>query len=80
MIAADDDAARASLDRAKRVYGPGMTQGLEEHGLWGSPQRITRRIRELVATGCTLFVVEFFGKDPLEPARLFAREVAPAFR
>ena len=80
VIATDDGAARDSLDRAKRVYGPRMTEGLEEHGLWGSPERITRRIRDLVAAGCTLFVIEFFGKDPLEPARFFAREVAPAFR
>jgi F420-dependent oxidoreductase-like protein len=80
VIAASDDAARDSLDRARRVYGPQMTEGLEEHGLWGSPERLVRRIRELVAGGCTLFVIEFFGKDPLEPARFFAREVAAALR
>jgi hypothetical protein len=57
-----------------------MTQGLEEHGLWGGPQRLAGRIRDLVSKGCTLFVIEFFGKDPLEPARFFAREVAPALR
>jgi hypothetical protein len=57
-----------------------MTEGLEEHGLWGSPERLVRRIRALVAGGCTLFVIEFFGKDPLEPARFFAREVAAALR
>jgi alkanesulfonate monooxygenase SsuD/methylene tetrahydromethanopterin reductase-like flavin-dependent oxidoreductase (luciferase family) len=80
VIAADDTAARDSLDRARRVYGPKMTEGLEEHGLWGSPERLVSRIRELAKLGCTLFVIDFFGKDPLEPARFFAREVAPAFR
>ena len=80
VLAADDAKARDSLERARKVYGPLMTQGLEEHGLWGGPERLAGRIRDLVAKGCTLFVIEFFGKDPLEPARFFAREVAPAFR
>lgn len=79
VLAESDAAAREQLERARRVYGPQMTQGLEEHGLWGSPERLIRRIRELGKLGCTLFVIEFFGKDPLEPARFFAREVAPAF-
>ena len=79
VLAPSDAAARDNLDRARRVYGPQMTQGLEEHGLWGSPERLIRRIRELAAASCTLYVIDFFGKDPLEPARFFAREVAPAF-
>jgi probable F420-dependent oxidoreductase len=80
VIAPSDSAARDSLARAVRVYGPRMTEGLEEHGLWGSPERLVRRIRDLAAQGCTYYVIEFFGKDPLEPARFFAREVATAFR
>jgi F420-dependent oxidoreductase-like protein len=80
VIAPSDAAARDSLERARRVYGPRMSAGLEEHGLWGSPERIARRIGELVAAGCTHFMLEFFGKDPLEPARFFAREVAPELR
>jgi F420-dependent oxidoreductase-like protein len=80
VIAPTDAAAHDSLERAKRVYGPRMTEGLEEHGLWGSPARLIGRIGELAKARCTLYVIEFFGKDPLEPARFFAREVLPAFR
>ena len=29
--------------------------------------------------GCTMFVMEFFGKDTIEPATLFAEEVVPEF-
>ena len=30
--------------------------------------------------GCSLFVIEFFGRDTKRPARLFAEKVIPAFR
>jgi hypothetical protein len=32
-----------------------------------------------VQLGCTGFVIEFFGRDTREPARLFAEHVMPAF-
>lgn len=31
------------------------------------------------AAGCTMFIIEFFGRDTREPARLFAEKVMPAF-
>jgi len=32
-----------------------------------------------VAAGCTMLLIEFFGRDPQEAARLFAETVRPAF-
>jgi F420-dependent oxidoreductase-like protein len=80
VIAETDDAARAALERAGRIYGGHMGAGLEEHGIWGTPAQVVERIRRHVALGCTLFVIEFFGRDTREPARLFAEQVMPAFR
>ena len=31
------DAARASLEKAKKIYGGHMGASLEEHGIWGAP-------------------------------------------
>src|SRR5262245_15204443 len=80
VIADTDAAARAALERAGRIYGGHMGAGLEEHGIWGTPDQVIERIRRHVALGCTLFVVEFFGRDTREPAGLFAERVMPAFR
>jgi F420-dependent oxidoreductase-like protein len=80
VVAPTEDAARAGLERAQRIYGGHMGAGLEAHGIWGTPPRVIDAIRRHVALGCTLFVIEFFGRDTREPARLFAAEVLPAFR
>ena len=80
VIAETDDAARAALERAGRIYGGHMGAGLEEHGIWGTPAQVIERIRRHVGLGCTTFVIEFFGRDTREPARLFAEQVMPAFR
>jgi len=79
VIADDDDAARASLDKAVKVYGGHMGGGLEEHGIWGTPDAVIERIERHRRHGVSSFVIEFFGKDTREPARLFAEKVMPAF-
>jgi F420-dependent oxidoreductase-like protein len=80
VIAETEDAARTALERAGRIYGGHMGAGLETHGIWGTPEQVIERIRRYTALGCSLFVIEFFGRDPREPARLFAERVMPAFR
>jgi F420-dependent oxidoreductase-like protein len=80
ILAPDDAAARDAIGKAQRVYGPRMAAGLEEHGIWGSPGQVIERLQQKAALGCTLFVMEFFGRDPREPARLFAEKVLPALR
>jgi len=79
VIAADDEAARAALAKANTIYGGHMGAGLEEHGIWGTPAQVIERIERHVRLGCTFFVMEFFGRDTREPARLFAEQVMPAF-
>jgi alkanesulfonate monooxygenase len=79
IIAADDAAARAALAKANRIYGGHMGAALEEHGIWGTPAQVVERIERHVKLGCTSFVIEFFGRDTREPARLFAEKVMPAF-
>jgi F420-dependent oxidoreductase-like protein len=80
VIAADDEAARAALAKAGKIYGGHMGAALEEHGIWGTPAQVIDGIERHVKLGCTSFVIEFFGRDTREPARLFADGVLPAFR
>jgi len=80
VVAETDDAARTGLERAQKIYGGHMGAGLEAHGIWGTPERVIDRIERHRALGCTLFVIEFFGRDTRDPARLFAEKVMPAFR
>jgi F420-dependent oxidoreductase-like protein len=80
VIAEDAESARAQLEKAKKLYGGHLGSALEEHGIWGSPEQVIERIERHVRLGCTLFPIEFFGRDTREPARLFAENVMPAFR
>jgi alkanesulfonate monooxygenase SsuD/methylene tetrahydromethanopterin reductase-like flavin-dependent oxidoreductase (luciferase family) len=80
VIAATEDAGREALGKAVKIYGGHMGGGLEAHGIWGTPAQVVERIERHRALGCTHFVIEFFGRDTREPARLFAEQVLPAFR
>jgi probable F420-dependent oxidoreductase len=80
VIGETEATARAALEKAQRIYGGHMGAGLEEHGIWGTPEAVIERIERHRRLGCTLFVMEFFGRDTREPARLFAERVLPAFR
>jgi F420-dependent oxidoreductase-like protein len=75
VIGEDDESGRTSLEKAKKVYGGHMGGALEEHGIWGSPERVIEGIERHRALGVSLFVIEFFGRDTREPARLFAETV-----
>ncbi len=80
VIGEDEDTARAHLAKARKVYGGHMGAGLEEHGIWGTPEQVIERIERHRAMGVTFLPIEFFGRDTREPARLFAEAVMPAFR
>jgi F420-dependent oxidoreductase-like protein len=80
VVAPDEAAALEALEKAQKIYGGHMGAALEEHGIWGSPERVVDCIERHRALGCTKFVIEFFGRDTREPARLFAEKVIPAFR
>ena len=80
VIAETQDAARAALEKARKIYGGHMGGAIEEHGIWGAPDQVIERIERHRALGCGFLPMEFFGRDTREPARLFAETVLPAFR
>jgi alkanesulfonate monooxygenase SsuD/methylene tetrahydromethanopterin reductase-like flavin-dependent oxidoreductase (luciferase family) len=80
IIEETEDAAKASLAKASKVYGGHMGAGIEEHGIWGTPERVIECIERHKDLGCTGFVIEFFGRDTRVPAQLFAETVLPHFR
>jgi F420-dependent oxidoreductase-like protein len=77
IVEETDDAAKASLEKAQKIYGGHMGAGLEEHGIWGTPERVAERLLDHRALGCTGFVIEFFGRDTRAPAQLFGERVRP---
>ena len=80
VIAETDADAEEALAKAAKVYGGHLGAGLEAHGIWGSPDGVIEGVRRHVDLGCTMFVVEFFGRDTRVPARLFAETVLPELR
>ncbi len=80
VISADEKSAREDLAKAHKVYGGHMGAALEEHGIWGTPDRVIEQIERHRALGCTSFAMEFFGRDTRIPARLFAEKVLPVLR
>ena len=80
VVAETEAAAETALAKAEKIYGGHMGASLAEHGIWGTPERVVECIQRHVERGCTGFVIEFFGRDTREPARLFAESVMPAFR
>jgi alkanesulfonate monooxygenase SsuD/methylene tetrahydromethanopterin reductase-like flavin-dependent oxidoreductase (luciferase family) len=79
VLAEDQAAAQAALEKAGKVYGGHMGAALAEHGIWGDPAGVIERIERHRKLGVSLFVIEFFGRDTRVPARLFAEKVMPAF-
>lgn len=75
VIGKDATDAEAKVQKAQAIYG-----GHLGHGIAGTPAQCIERIREHVAAGCTMFIIEFFGRDTRDPARLFAETVMPEFR
>jgi alkanesulfonate monooxygenase SsuD/methylene tetrahydromethanopterin reductase-like flavin-dependent oxidoreductase (luciferase family) len=80
VIAETEADATTALAKAQKIYGGHMGGALEAHGIWGHPARVIERIERYRAMGCSMFVIEFFGRDTRVPARIFAEQVLPAFR
>lgn len=78
VIAAGRAEAVSRLEKARAIYG-GHFGDIERDGIWGDPEQCRERIERLASIGCRQVVIEFFGRDPREPARLFAEKVMPAF-
>jgi alkanesulfonate monooxygenase SsuD/methylene tetrahydromethanopterin reductase-like flavin-dependent oxidoreductase (luciferase family) len=74
VIGSDDADAKSKAAKAMRIYGGHMGSGIS-----GTPAQCIDTIGTLQRQGCTLFMIEFFGRDVCEPAALFAEQVMPAF-
>jgi len=79
VIGSDEQDAKTKVERAQMLYGGHLGAG-GPLSIAGTPQQCIDRIRDHVRLGCTMFVIEFFGRDTREPAKLFAETVMPALR
>ena len=79
-VAPDAESAGPMADRAEKIFGGHMGDPKGPLAITGTPERCVEQIQKHIDLGCTMFIMEFFGKDTLEPAQLFAEEVLPAFR
>jgi alkanesulfonate monooxygenase SsuD/methylene tetrahydromethanopterin reductase-like flavin-dependent oxidoreductase (luciferase family) len=79
-IAANETEAGPMADRAQQIFGGHMGDPKGPLGITGTPDQCADAIARHVDLGCSMFVMEFFGRDTREPAQLFAEEVIPRFR
>ncbi|HEY4669222.1 MAG TPA: LLM class flavin-dependent oxidoreductase [Tepidiformaceae bacterium] len=79
-IAPDEDSAGPMVETAKKVFGGHMGDPTGPLAIAGSPETVRRQIQKHIDLGCTMFVMEFFGRDTREPAKLFAETVLPHFK
>lgn len=66
-------------DTAQKIFGGHMGDPKGPLGITGTPDQCCEAIQKHIDLGCTMFVMEFFGKDTVEPAQIFAEEVIPNF-
>ncbi len=74
VIGSDAGDAQAKREKAARIYGGHMGSGIA-----GTAAECVEQIQRLQRHGCSLLIIEFFGRDVREPAALFAEQVMPAF-
>ena len=79
-IAPDAPALDALVAKARGPATPDVDVARHPLALTGTPQQIVSQIERHFALDCTMFMLDFFGADPLASAGLFAREVIPRFR
>jgi alkanesulfonate monooxygenase SsuD/methylene tetrahydromethanopterin reductase-like flavin-dependent oxidoreductase (luciferase family) len=79
-IAPDEDSAGPMIASAKKIFGGHLGDPEGPLAIAGSPARVKEQIQKHIDLGCTMFLMEFFGRDTREPAKLFAEEVLPAFK
>jgi len=79
-IVEDDAKVAPMVERAQRIFGGHMGNPAGDMALTGTPSMIKERINRHVELGCDMFMIEFFGRDTIEPAQMFAETVIPEFR
>ena len=78
-ITSNAEEAEAMTDRAQKIFGGHMGDPKGPLGITGTVEQCCEKIQKHIDLGCTMFVMEFFGRDTIEPATLFAEEVVPEF-
>ncbi len=79
-IAPDEASAGPMVDTAKKIFGGHLGDPTGPLAIAGTPERVREQIQKHIDLGCTMFVMEFFGRDPKVGAALFAEKVAPHFK
>jgi len=79
-LAESEEALGPMVERAQKIFGGHMGNPAGEMALTGTPDMIKQRIAKHVELGCDMFMIEFFGRDTIEPAQAFAESVIPEFR
>ncbi len=79
-IAPDEASAGPMIDTAKKIFGGHMGDPTGPMAIAGSPARVREQIQKHIDLGCTMFVMEFFGRSTIDPAKLFAETVMPHFK
>ena len=78
-ISGDPKEAETMADRAQKIFGGHMGDPKGPLAITGTVEQCCEKIQKHIDLGCTMFVMEFFGRETIEPATLFAEEVLPAF-
>ncbi|MDH4146341.1 MAG: LLM class flavin-dependent oxidoreductase [Acidimicrobiia bacterium] len=78
-IAPDEASAGPMVEQAQKIFGGHLGNPAGPLGISGSPERVVEQIHKHLELGCDMFMIEFFGRDTIEPARLFADRVLPHF-
>lgn len=78
-IARTAEEAGPMADSAQRIFGGHMGNPKGELAITGTAEQCCEAIQKHIDLGCTMFVMEFFGKDTREPAQMFAEQVVPEF-
>ena len=79
-IAPDAASAGPMADRAEQIFGGHMGDPKGPLAITGTTSQCIDAIGKHIELGCDAFVMEFFGRETITPAQLFAEEVAPHFR
>ena len=79
-LAPDEESAGPMVETAKKIFGGHMGDPTGPLAISGSPRRVREQIQKHIDLGCTMFVMEFFGRDTKETGRLFAETVLPHFK
>ncbi|MCY3884407.1 MAG: LLM class flavin-dependent oxidoreductase, partial [Gammaproteobacteria bacterium] len=78
-VARTKEEAEPAAHRAAAIFGGHLGDPLGHMAITGTPDQCIERIQQHIELGCTMFMIEFFGKDTREPAQLFMEEVASEF-